>query len=86
MMLPMYGRIHYHQMVVLKENNQLTPSSFNVLCVSLLTQNFDSFSNFLEPLPPSGLAMTSPLPHDSSGLNFLALRVMLPMYRKGKPQ
>ena len=53
-------------------NNCLTPRSFNVFRVSLLIRNFDSFPSFLASLSPSGLAMTSPLSHDSNGLDFLA--------------
>ena len=50
----------------------MTPRSFNVFRVSLLIRNFDSFPSFLASIPPSGLAMISPLSHDGSGLDFLA--------------
>ena len=50
----------------------MTPRSFNVFRVSLLIRNFDSFPGFLASIPPSGLAMTSPLSHDGNGLDFLA--------------
>ena len=38
-------------------------------------RNFDSFPSFLTSLPPAGLAMTSPLSHEGSGLDGLALFV-----------
>ena len=51
----------------------MIPRSFNVFRVSLLIRNFDSFPSFLASIiPPSGLAMISPLSHDGSGLDFLA--------------
>ena len=56
-------------------NNCLTPRSFSVLRVDLLTRNFDSFPSFLASLSPAGRTMTSPLPHEGSGLDVLALFV-----------
>ena len=56
-------------------NNCLTPRSFSVLRVGLLIRNFDSFPSLLASLSPAGQAMTSPLPHEGSGLDSLALFV-----------